>query len=94
MTKEELKKENKRLKEQATSMTEKLESALGTVAHQNLLITKLKLMIFGKRSEKREPMPDHPWLFPEPAKKPATEEKSVDIAAHTRKTKKRFAEEK
>ena len=42
MTKEELKKENKRLKEQATSMTEKLESALGTVAHQNLLITKLK----------------------------------------------------
>ena len=51
-------------------------------------------MLFGKRSEKREPMPDHPWLFPEPAKKPATEEKSVDIAAHTRKTKKRFAEEK
>ena len=94
MTKEELKKENKRLKEQATSMSEKLESALGTVAHQNLLITKLKLMLFGKRSEKREPMPDHPWLFPEPEKKPATEDESVDIAAHTRKTKKRFAEEK
>lgn len=97
MTKEKLIIENKRLKEQATSMAEKLESALGTVAHQNLLIAKLKLIIFGKRSEKREPMSGQLLLFAIPEKKPATdeaEEKSVDIAAHTRKTKKRFAEEK
>ncbi len=93
MTNEPLLTELEGLKTRADTLAKELESALSREAHLKLVVEKYKHMLFGAKSEKRDLSPDTLWLFPGLAETTPTEIKSTPIAAHTRKTKTKFADD-
>lgn len=76
-------------------LASELKSALDRESHLKLIVAKYKHMLFGAKSEKRDAGPEQPWLFPLPKTEEAAaaEENATDIAAHTRRTKRKFADD-
>jgi transposase len=77
------------------NLASELKSALDREAHLKLILAKYKQMLFGAKSEKRDVSSTQPWLFSllETDETPGIKQNDIEIAAHTRITKRKFADD-